>query len=132
MSRDALLAEAQAFAEEGMADTCTIRRVTGKSTDPFSGQDTDTYLSPDPYSGKCRVQASLAQAAQHTAGEDYQLQIRLELQLPVSATGFQVGDQVTITASRDADLVGRVFLIRDLMHKTDASSRRIGITERTS
>jgi hypothetical protein len=131
MSRATLVARAQAAAEAGMADTCTIRRVTGESTDPASAVVTPTYLSPDPYAGRCRVQQSLAQADQHDAGEDYQLRLRLTLQLPMSVTGVQVGDQVTITASRDPDLFGRAFLVRDLFHKTDASARRVGITERT-
>jgi hypothetical protein len=49
----------------------------------------------------------------------------------VSVTGLEVGDEVTITASRDPDLIGRAFLVRDLFHKTDASSRRVQLTERT-
>jgi hypothetical protein len=130
-ARAELIQRARAAAEEGMVDTCIIRRSTGETTDQASGVVTPTYLSPNPYTGKCRVQQSLAQADQHDAGEDYQLQLRLTLQLPMSVIGAEVGDQVTITASRDPDLVGRAFLIRDLFHKTDASARRIGITERT-
>jgi len=129
MSRASVLARAQAAAEAGMADACVIKRVTGTSTSTTSGVITPTYSTL--YTGKCRIQQSLAQAAQHDAGEDYILLVRFELQLPVSVTGLRVSDEVTITASRDADLVNRVFLIRDLFHKTDASSRRVGVTERT-
>jgi hypothetical protein len=40
---------------------------------------------------------------------------------------------VTITASvNDPDLVGRVFLIRDLFHKTEPTARRVGVIERTA
>jgi hypothetical protein len=131
MSRAALVARAQAAAEAGMADTCTIRRVTGWTTDLDSGVRTPTYLSPDVYAGKCRVQQGIAQADQHDAGEDYLLQLRLVVQLPMSVVGVKVGDEVTLTASRDPDLVGRPFLVRDLFHKTDASARRVGVTERT-
>jgi hypothetical protein len=46
-------------------------------------------------------------------------------------TGLEVGDEITITASRDPDLVGRAFLARDLFHKTDLTARRVGVTERT-
>jgi hypothetical protein len=131
MSRTLVIARAQAAAEAGMVDACTIRRVTGETTVPSSGVVIPAYLVPNPYSGKCRVQQSLAQADQHDAGEDYQLQLRLTVQLPMTVTGLEVGDQVTITASQDGDLVGRTFLIRDLFHKTDASARRVGVTERT-
>lgn len=129
MSRASVLARAQAAALAGMADACTIRRVTGKTTDPDSGVVTLTYATV--YTGQCRMQQSIAQAAQHDAGEDYTLLVRFELQLPVSVTGLRVSDEVTITASQDLDLVDRVFLVRDLFHKTDASARRVGVTERT-
>ncbi len=135
MDRQALLQRAREFAEEGMVDACTIRRrnAPGDVTDPDTGQITQAYVSPDPYTGKCRVQQQQAQAQQQDAGEDYTLLLRLEVQLPVvGSEGLQVGDEVTITAAaHDADLVGRVFLIRDLFHKTDASSRRVSVTERT-
>ena len=130
MGRAELVARAQARTEAvNLTDACTIRRRTGETNDPFSGAITPTWAAL--YSGKCRVQQSLAQADQHDAGEDYQLQLRLILQLPMPVTGLEVGDEVTMTVSQDPDLVGRVFLIRDLFHKTDASARRVGITERT-
>lgn len=129
MSREALLARAQAAAEAGMADTCTIRRLTGEATSTASGVITPTYATL--YTGKCRLQQLISQARPHEVGEDHTLLIRFELQLPMSVTGLLVSDEVTITASRDSDLVGRVFLIHDLFHKTDASSRRVGVTERT-
>lgn len=131
MPRDALLARGRAAAERGMADACTIRRPTGQTLDDFSGTTITLYLSPNPYAGPCRIQQGIAQAAEQDVGEDYQLQLRLVLQLPVAVTGLKVGDEVTITTSRSADLVGKVFTIRDLMHKTDETARRVGVTERT-
>jgi hypothetical protein len=130
MSRETLLARAQAAAVAGMADACTIRRVTGTVTDDFSGTVTPTYASL--YAGKCRVQQRLAQSTQEDAGEDYLQLLRLEVQLPMSVTGLEVNDQITITASVDADLAGRTFLIRDLFHKSEASARRVQCIERTA
>lgn len=129
MSRETALLRGQAAALASMVDACTIRRRTGESTDPDTGVITPTWASL--YVGVCRVQQSLAQADQHDVGEDYQLRLRLTVQLPVTVTGLQVNDEVTVTTSRDADLVGRVFLVRDLFHKTDETSRRVGVTERT-
>jgi hypothetical protein len=131
MVREVLLARAQAAAELAMVDACTIRRVTGETTDPASGVITPTYLNPNPYTGKCRVQQVMVQSRPHDVGQDYQLLLRLELQLPMSVTGLRSGDEVTITASQDPDLVGRTFHIRDLGHKTDASARRVQMMERT-
>lgn len=129
MSRADGLARGQLAAELGMVDSCVIRHRAGESVDPFSGTITPTWS--DLYAGKCRVQQRPAQSQQHDAGEDYQLQLRLEVQVPMSVVGVEVGDQITITVSQDPDLVGRVMLVRDLAHKTDATARRIGVTERT-
>ena len=132
MSRASVLARGQAAAEAGMADTCTIRRLAGSSTNQDTGEITRTWT--ELYAGRCRVQqqAGAGQSGQHDVGEDYRLLLRLTVQLPVAVVGLEVLDEITITASRDADLVGRVFLIRDLMHKTDETARRVGVTERTS
>lgn len=129
MSRESLIARGQAAAERGMADACTIRRRTGSVPGDFSGVPVETWLAL--YAGKCRIQQGIAQAAEQDVGEDYQLQLRVVLQLPITVTALDVGDEVTIVTSRDADLAGRVFLVRDLMHKTDATARRVGVVERT-
>lgn len=134
MSRATALARGRSKAEASFVDACTIRRVTGTTVDDHSGEPTPTYLSPNPYSGKCRVQQALVQSTREDAGEDNVLLLRLEVQLPVvGSQGIEVGDVLTITASvNDPDLPGRVFLVRDLAHKTDATARRIQCTERTS
>lgn len=131
MDRADLLASAQAFAEEGMVDTCLIRRRTGEDVlDQNTGEVTPEYLTV--YEGKCRVQQTNAQAAEEDAGEAYLLMVRVELHLPVAVVGIEPDDEVAITTSRDPDLISRPFAVRDLFHKTDASSRRIGLIERTS
>jgi hypothetical protein len=133
MSRASVVALGQVAAEAGMVDACTIRRVTGRSTNPDTGVTTKTYLAPDPYVGKCRIQQPQAMARPHDVGEDFLLISRLEVQLPVAGTtGLLVGDEVTITAAaRDPDLVGRLFVTHELPRKTDATSRRIQVIERT-
>jgi hypothetical protein len=78
------------------------------------------------------VQQHQATADRQDVGEDSLLLLRLEVQLPMTVTGLEVGDEITITAAaRDADLVGRVFRIHDLAHKTDATARRVQCIERT-
>lgn len=132
MTRASALARGRAAAEAGMIDTCTIRRRTGETTNATSGVVTPTYLSPDPYSGKCRFQQALVQTEPHNVGEDMVRLLRLELQLPMSVAGLQVNDEVTcVTSAYDPDLPGRTFLVRDLAHKSEATARRIQLTERT-
>jgi hypothetical protein len=131
MSAAAALACGRALSESLMVDSCVIKRVAGEVTDPFSGTITPTYSTI--YTGKCRVQHREAQGREETPGQAFLIMLLLELQLPMSVTGLQVDDQVTITASaHDPDLPGRVFFIRDLMHKTHATARRVSIQEKTS
>jgi hypothetical protein len=134
MSRAALLGRARAAAEAGMVDTCTIRRpISGEQTDGYGYVQT-SYADPDLYEGKCRVQqARVSSSAQHEVGEDQVVLLALEVQLPITVAGLQVGDEVYLTASlSDPDLPGRVFRIVSLGHKTDASARRVQCTERTA
>lgn len=133
MSRESVTARGQRAAEAGMVDTCTIRRRTGdQTTNDVTAAVAHVYVTPDPYSGPCRVQQGrLATSSDTTVGEDTAVELALEVQLPIAVTGLQVGDEVTITASQDADLPGRLFLIRSLGHKTHPTARRVQCTERT-
>lgn len=132
MSRDRLLARGRIAADAGMLDTCVIRRVTGTTTDDFSGVPTKTYLNPDPYTGKCRVQQTSPAATQYDVGQAAVRLQPLTIAVPIAVTGLEVNDEITITASlNDPDLVGRVFLVRELAHKSEATARRLGVEERT-
>jgi hypothetical protein len=133
MSRTSVLARGQAAAEAGMGDACTIRRENSSdTTDPVTGVGTRTYTTI--YIGKCRIQQQAAIARPHDVGENKVWLVRFDLQLPVATSAdLQVGDQVTITASvNDPDLVGRVFAVNELAHKSEATSRRVGIIEETA
>lgn len=132
MSRATVLARGRAAAEAGMADACTIRREnTTDTTNPITGVGTTTYTTL--YTGKCRVQQAVAVARPREIGEDQVNIVRFDLQLPIVGTeGLQVEDLVTITSAvKDADLVNRVFIVWELAHKSEATSRRLGIIERT-
>lgn len=132
-ARNALLLRGRAASAGLLADACTIRRRTGTATtDDTTGVVTHAYVAPDPYAGPCRVQQAKATSAEPEVGEDTAVMLALEVQLPMSVVGLQIGDEVHLTASlTDPDLVGRIFLIRSLAHKTDATARRVQCTERT-
>lgn len=130
MSRESALARGRAAAEIGMVDTCQIRRITGATSDPDTGEETPTYQAL--YTGKCRVQQATAQAQREDVGEDHLLLLRLEVQLPMTVVGLEVGDEITITAAaHDEDLTGRVFLTHDLAHATHKTARRVQCLEKT-
>lgn len=132
MSATALIARGRAAAERLMVDACTIKRVASSTTSLTTGVITPTYTTM--YSGKCRIQQRTQGLARpHEAGEAHLLLLQMEVHLPMTSAAFQVDDQVTITASAlDVDLVGRIFYVRDLFHKTHATARRVSVQERTS
>lgn len=132
MSSETVLARGRALAESLMVDTCTVRRITGQATDPNTGEVVNVY---DPlYTGqKCRVQSRGNWGERKVLGQAGIVELTIEVQLPVSVTGLQATtDEVVITASaHDADLVGRVFLLRDIVSKTHGTAHRFMGTEVT-
>jgi hypothetical protein len=131
MDRATVLARGRTAAEAGMVDTCRIERANaGGTTDPETGYPTQAVTTV--YEGKCEFKQDDVQAQQQNVGEDYVLLQHIELKLPMSVTALEVNDRVTVlTSVHDADLPGRVFLVRDLFHKSFATSRRVRLRERT-
>jgi hypothetical protein len=131
MSREIAVVFGRQAAETGMADTCTITRSATTFTNPETGVQTKTLTTV--YTGKCRVQAQMpGSAGASEPGEAHLLMLSLSVQIPVSVTGVQPDDVVTITAaSMDPELVGRKFRVHDLSHKTHATARRLGVQEVT-
>jgi hypothetical protein len=115
-------------AESLMVDTCKIEHVTGTAWDEDSGTSTPTYDTR--YSGKCRTQTTLTSEAAQSAGEREWTIQSLTVSVPMSVTGVEVGDRVTITSTAlDLDLVGRVFTVVALAHKTHMTARRFRVEE---
>lgn len=113
-----------------MTDTCRIERQTGTAVDPNTGASVPTWEPV--YVGKCRVMSWSVATTSPNVGQQRVDLLRMELHVPVSATGVAVNDVATITASRDPDLVGRRLRIDNLMHKTDETARRFPVEEVTS
>lgn len=129
MSATSAVLRGRARAEALMLDTCTIRRTTGSSTNSETGVVTPTTSVV--YSGACKVQQGGVPLGQpKDLGEASVQTVRLELHLPVSATGVLVDDVATIdTSTLDSDLVGKQFTIRAVAHKTFLTARRCDIQE---
>lgn len=130
LNPSAVLARGRAAALALMVDTCTIRRYGPDVTSTTDGSVTraPTVL----YTGPCRIQQADAEAVAEDTGEAYLHLLRVIVQLPITVTGLRVLDEVTCdTSAHDADLPGRVFLVRDLAHKTHVTARRVRAEERT-
>lgn len=110
-----------------------IRPASGGSVfDPTTGEYTEP-ADADVYSGKCRVQIGDGLTAQDAEAGGQVLTVqRLMLQIPVSVVGVHIGDVATITAVHpdgDPDLVGRVFRIDSTFAKSQATARRLQVSE---
>jgi hypothetical protein len=125
----ARLASGRAAAERIMTDTCSITRITGQTLNETTGAWTD--VTSTVYTGKCRVQLRNMQVASLPLSGDRQVvALQLEVWIPMSSTSPTVGDNVTITAAvHDSTLVGRVFRVREEMHKSHATARRLVVQE---
>lgn len=131
------LPQLRAEAESQMRDTCTITRAgTGKG--PFN-QTTGQYDKPPRvtvYTGKCRVQIKsvIASGSDASAGERVGTVQELELQLPVAGTdGIAIHDVAKIlTSAHDDSLVDREFTVTARHEKSQATARRLRVSEGTS
>jgi hypothetical protein len=124
-----ILARGRQVAEQLMTDTCTITRVTGQTLNETTGQYVDATSTI--YTGKCRVQLrNMTVASLPLSGDRQVVALQLEVSIPLSSTAPKVGDKVTVTASQnDPALVSRVFRVREEMHKSHATARRIVVHE---
>ena len=114
-----------------MVDACIIDRPGAEVLNETTGQMETTYAPI--YDGlipgagaKCEVRQVGTQAASPNAGEHQFVILGHVVALPVDATVYAIGDRVTITAATlDPALIGRVFTVTSLMHKSFPTARRL-------
>jgi len=111
-----------------MLDECTVTRPGEPVTDPDTG--TVTPGSTPVYSGPCKVQQTISQASNPSAG-GHQFTVQdVRWDTPVTAGPFLVGDVVTMVASvLDPQLVGRAFRVIETFHKSGATAQRTRVSE---
>lgn len=115
-------------AESMMLDACTVHRPGAPVTDPVTG-----VVAPGltlVYTGKCKVQQTISQASNPTAGgHSYTVQ-DVRWDTPVSAGPFMVNDVVTVSSSvLDPQMVGHKFRVAELFHKSSATAQRVRVSE---
>lgn len=114
-----------------MLDACTVQRPGVPVTDPETG-----VVAPGLtliYTGKCKVQRTISQASNPTAGGHSFTVQDSRVDFPVSVGPFAVDDVVTLTASTlDTQLVGRAFRVVELFHKSYATAQRTRVEEITA
>jgi len=111
-----------------MLDACTVSRPGDPATDPETGNVTPG--STLVYTGPCKVQQTISQASNPSAG-GHQFTVQdSRIDFPVDAGPLAVGDVVKITASvLDPQLVGREMRVVELFHKSFATAQRTRVEE---
>lgn len=118
---DEVLQRGREAAESQMTNACTARRPGVPFTDPDG-----VVVTPlvDVYTGPCKVQTTVAQAAQPVAGGHKYTVENLQLHFPALTT-LQTGDVATITtAGLDPSLVGLTFRLVELARGSQRTAAR--------
>lgn len=112
-----------------MESTCTIRKVTGQSTNSSTGAVTDTTETV--YTGKCRIRYRNQTVNPADSAAQVLTVQQLELSIPVNGTGSGdvLVDQVATidTNPLDASMVGKTFRIAGVHAQTHATARRFPV-----
>jgi hypothetical protein len=129
MSASSITLRGRIAAEALMIDAITIKHRTGESTDQDTGATTPTYSTI--YTGAAKIQqAAVPSGAPRDTGQASVTYLHLTVHVPMTVTTAQTDDVVTVTASTlDPALVGKVFVIRSVGHKTYQTARRFDCTE---
>jgi hypothetical protein len=128
MSAESAVLRGRAKAEALMFDSCVVTRPGAPVTDPDTGAVTPSLSRI--YEGKCKVQQTIAQSSNPTAGGHLFTVQSTRWDTPVSAGPFAVNDVVTMTgAVLDPQLVGRVYRVVELFHKSGATAQRVRVEE---
>lgn len=113
-----------------MTSSCTIRaRSTGSTTDPDTGEVTDTP-GASVYSGKCRVRpAATAQSEVTAAGAAEVFRFDYLVSVPFAEADVVEGHRVTIDTSADPALVGVQVEVRKVVRGDHLTARRLYCTD---
>jgi hypothetical protein len=122
----------RARAESLMSDTCRITRPG--DGDPVFDPNTGTYTDPPPvtvYEGPCRIPSRDVSSSQaNVAGASWTVG-EFPLDLPVAGSeSVAVGNTVTyVSSAHDPSLAGRVFGVVEVGRASQATARRLRVTE---
>lgn len=115
-------------AEALMVDTCTVRPVTGHTTNPSTGVVTPTYGAAV-YTGRCKIQNQRSFPSNPDAGEHQWTVTPNFIHIPASAAAVDTGQVLEITAAFDPQNVGRKFHIKSGDRKSLQTAIRLIVDE---
>ncbi len=123
MAADIDLLMSRREAERAMRDTCKVTRATVGTLNEATGKRPTTVSTV--YTGKGRLKHPRVIAKDAEAGSQLLAMSSLEIQVPVSAAGFEAGDVVEMTSCPDRPAqVGRRFRVVAPFDGTQTTSLR--------
>ena len=127
-----VLAAGQAAARARMTSTCLVQHETGRTIqDENTGRELPVLA--DLFTSPCRVKATEGLGVRTAeAGGREQVETRAEIHLPLDTAPVPVGALIKITAVAaltDVQLVGRSFRVEGPFSATDATARRLPVSE---
>lgn len=124
----AILPFLRAQAESLMVDTCVIERPGPSVMDPVTGKVKPSYTPV--YSGKCKLQQTLAQPSSREAGGALYTAQDTRLDLPVGVGPVAVDDRVTmVSAANTPAIPGTVFRVLGPFEKSWQTAQRVRVEE---
>lgn len=125
---DSLMAHGRAAAERLMTDECVVRKATGQTIDPDTGQSVPQVT--EVYAGKCKVQTSGGVGGDTTDTGTVVNEWLTRVDFPWVTRGLTPDMVVEITKSDDLNLVGHKFrLVSPQSQKTHATAQRWNVKE---
>lgn len=124
-----VMPDLRAQAESLMTDRCVIDRLTGSHYDPATRTQVDDWQQV--YAGQCRIRpvaGAPAAGLTELAGQEINSQAHLGT-LPITVTGVQAGDRVTVTDSDDQGQIGHQYPILAVSGGSHGVARRFVATE---
>jgi hypothetical protein len=124
-----ILAMGRRFAAGAMRDTCRIVRYGGPVWDELtlSNVRAETIV----YEGPCRLLLPYRAPTESSTPGQTQTDQLARLSLPVETSlGITDQDEVRyLTSASDPDLPGKKFTVSGYAHQSDATTRRVPVTE---
>ena len=120
-----VLPELRAHALSRMTSTARVERILGVTANPMTGADVVTAETVHAALA-CRVKASVAIQPRDVSGVDIPERPD-QLHFPWNTPGLNVGQRVTVTASQNPLLVGKVYRLVRPHLGDDTTAQRWGV-----
>lgn len=130
MLTDAEVAGMRTTSASALPDECQITREGGAPSLDADTGDLDYPAVVTIYSGACRVRPGGTAEQEAVVGDLHETLGDYVATVPHSAAGIEIDDFLTVTASSDADMIGRDFRVVHVGWSSWQIDRRLALEDR--